>query len=160
MKLSNLFLHDHFFIFNFQSELSGIKLAWNILSVRPGLIRQVSTCLIRLKSGLTCPFHHHNHYSNFKILILLAEFYVLTVRSSICGPFLVHTIKKYLLKGQIISECLFDFLNFPKKHRKIWQKCSNHKITALYNVFNTLNSPYNHRIIRKCLPILCWFDHF
>ena len=22
-------------------------------------------------------------------------------------------------KGQIISECLFDFLNFPKKHRKI-----------------------------------------
>ena len=25
-------------------------------------------------------------------------------------------------KGQIISECLFDFLNFPKKHRKIWQR--------------------------------------
>ena len=22
-------------------------------------------------------------------------------------------------KGQIISECLFDFLNFPKNHRKI-----------------------------------------
>ena len=22
-------------------------------------------------------------------------------------------------KGQLISECLFDFLNFPKKHRKI-----------------------------------------
>ena len=34
---------------------------------------------------------------------------------------------------------------------KIWQisgqeskKWSNHKIKALYNVFNTLNSPYNH----------------
>ena len=24
-------------------------------------------------------------------------------------------------KGQIISECLFDFLNFPKNQRKIWQ---------------------------------------
>ena len=37
-------------------------------------------------------------------------------------------------RGQIISECLFDFLNFPKNHRKIWQisaqgskKWSNHK---------------------------------
>ena len=25
------------------------------------------------------------------------------------------------LKGQLISECLFDDLNFPKKQRKIWQ---------------------------------------
>ena len=73
-KHSNFFLHDYFFIFNFQRELSGIKLAWNILSVRPGLIRQVSTCLIRLKSGLTCPFHHHNHYSNGKILIFLKDY--------------------------------------------------------------------------------------
>ena len=24
-------------------------------------------------------------------------------------------------KGQLISECLFDFLNFPKNQRKIWQ---------------------------------------
>ena len=24
-------------------------------------------------------------------------------------------------KGQLISECLFDFLNFPKNHRKIGQ---------------------------------------
>ena len=23
------------------------------------------------------------------------------------------------VKGQLISECLFDFLNFPKNHRKI-----------------------------------------
>ena len=24
-------------------------------------------------------------------------------------------------KGQLISECLFDILDFPKKQRKIWQ---------------------------------------
>ena len=24
-------------------------------------------------------------------------------------------------KGQLISECLFDFVNFPKKQRNIWQ---------------------------------------
>ena len=60
-------------------------------------------------------------------------------------------------KCQLISECLFDFLNFPENNRKIWQisaqeskKCSNHKITAPYSVFDTLNSPYNHIIIRKC----------
>ena len=47
----------------------------------------------------------------------------------------------YSLKGQIISECLFDFLNFPKNHRKFWQisaqeheRCWNHqnKDNALY----------------------------
>ena len=26
-----------------------------------------------------------------------------------------------ILKGQLISECLFDFLNFPKNQRKIWK---------------------------------------
>ena len=26
-----------------------------------------------------------------------------------------------VVKGQLISECLFDFLNFPKNHWKIWQ---------------------------------------
>ena len=26
-----------------------------------------------------------------------------------------------MAKGQLISECLFDDLNFPKKQRKIWQ---------------------------------------
>ena len=74
------------------------------------------------------------------------------------GTTKVNLTKSSTTKGQIISECLFDFLNFPKNHRKIWQisaqkskKCSNHKITAPYSVFNTLNSPYNHRIIRKCL---------
>ena len=49
-------------------------------------------------------------------------------------------------KGQLISECLFDVLNFPKNKQKISvqesQKLSNHKIKALYNVFNTLNSPF------------------
>ena len=44
-------------------------------------------------------------------------------------------------RGQIISECLFDFLNFPKNHRKIWhisaqehERCWNHqnKDNALY----------------------------
>ena len=48
-------------------------------------------------------------------------------------------------KGQLISEWLFDVLNFPKKQRKNLtisaqesKKCSNHiKIKPLYNVFNT-----------------------
>ena len=45
-------------------------------------------------------------------------------------------------KGQLISECLFDFLNFPKNQQKIWQisaqgskKWSNHKIKAYYDDF-------------------------
>ena len=48
----------------------------------------------------------------------------------------------WFFKGQLISECLFDFLNFPKKQRKIWQisaqeskKGSNHKIKAYYDDF-------------------------
>ena len=77
-------------------------------------------------------------------------------------PFLA-TVKAFIIlgaiyKGQLISECLFDMLNFPKNQRKIWQisaleskKWSNHKIKAPYSVFITLNSPYNHNIIRKCL---------
>ena len=46
-------------------------------------------------------------------------------------------------EGQLISECLFDILTFPKKQREIWQisalefkKLSNHKITAHYNDFD------------------------
>jgi hypothetical protein len=42
----------------------------------------------------------------------------------------------WIPKGRIISECLFDFLNFPKKQQKIRQfyapeskKWSNHIIT-------------------------------
>ena len=33
----------------------------------------------------------------------------------VCMPFL-------LCKGQLITECLFDILNFPKNQRKIWQR--------------------------------------
>ena len=59
---------------------------------------------------------------------------------------------RYLLfKGQLISECLFDFLNFPKNHQKIWQisaqepkKWLNHQIKALYNTFNTINNKFDH----------------
>ena len=56
-------------------------------------------------------------------------------------------------KGQIISECLWFFLNFPKSQRKIKKnsapeskKRSNHKIKALW-------------YIKKVL-LLSWFDHF
>ena len=30
-------------------------------------------------------------------------------------------VEKAADEGQLISECLFDFLNFPKNQRKIWQ---------------------------------------
>jgi hypothetical protein len=50
-----------------------------------------------------------------------------------------------IIKGQLISECLFDILNFPKNQQKIWQisaleykKWSNHKIKAHYNDFDTI----------------------
>ena len=65
---------------------------------------------------------------------------------------------KNACKDQLISECLFGVLNFPKNQQKIQQisapvskKWSNHKIKAPYSVFDTLNSPYDHSIIRKCL---------
>ena len=63
-----------------------------------------------------------------------------------------------MAKGQLISECLFDILNFPKNKQKVWKisaseskKRSNHKITAPYSVLNTLSSPFIHNFIRKCL---------
>ena len=72
----------------------------------------------------------------------------------------IHYILQYH-KGQLISECLFGVLSFPKNQRKISQifapeskKWSNHRIMAPYSVFNTSNSPYNHRIIRKCLYLV------
>ena len=59
-------------------------------------------------------------------------------------------------KGQIISECPFEILDFPKIPPKIWQisaleseKWSNHKIKALYNVFNTLNNKFDHIYYEK-----------
>ena len=43
-----------------------------------------------------------------------------------CQIFMQYLRQKSLFlwsnsKGQLISECLFDFLNFPKNQRKIWQ---------------------------------------
>ena len=57
-----------------------------------------------------------------------------------------------VLKGQLISECLFDFSNFPKKHRKIWQisaqelkRCCNHqnKDNLSYYVRGAYNFHYS-----------------
>ena len=55
----------------------------------------------------------------------------------------VLNVWKYI-KGQLISECLFDALNFTKKQRKIWQisaleskKWSNCKIKVHYDDFDT-----------------------
>ena len=56
------------------------------------------------------------------------------------GNLLRNTDNK-TVKGQTISECLFDFLNFPKNQRKIWQistpetkSCQINKAKALsYN---------------------------
>ena len=59
-------------------------------------------------------------------------------------------------KGQIISECPLEILDFPKIPPKIWQisaleseKWSNHKIKALYNVFNTLSNKFDHMYYKK-----------
>ena len=67
-------------------------------------------------------------------------------------------------KGQLISKCPFGVIVLTKKPTKKFdnfcprkfEKRSNHKIKAPYNVFNTLNSPYNHMyidnsIMRRCL---------
>ena len=68
----------------------------------------------------------------------------------------------FFTKGQLISECLFDVLNFPKNQRKIWQisaleskKWSNHKIKAHYNDFDTNYVQIILNIIRRCL---CFVD--
>ena len=62
-------------------------------------------------------------------------------------------------KGQLISECPFEILDFPKIPPKNWQisaleskKWSNHKIKALYNVFDTLNNKFDHMYYEK-LPL-------
>ena len=73
-----------------------------------------------------------------------------------CDHFL--DISHTYTKGQLISECLFDVLNFPKNQRKIWQisaleykKWSNHKIKAHYNDFDTNYVQIILNIIRRCL---------
>ena len=62
------------------------------------------------------------------------------------------------IKGQIISECLFDVFKFSKKPTKNLtnfcpgsKKWSNYKIKAQNSVFSTSKNPYNHSITRKCL---------
>ena len=59
-------------------------------------------------------------------------------------------IPKILIKGQLISKCPFCVIVWTKIQRKKltisaleFEKWLNHRIKALYNVFNTLNSPYN-----------------
>ena len=51
-------------------------------------------------------------------------------------------VEKAADEGQLISECLYDFLNFPKNQQKIWQISaqeskwwSNHRIKPYYNGF-------------------------
>ena len=63
--------------------------------------------------------------------------------------FLPYACEKYTAaaKGQLISECLFDFLNFPKNHWKIWQiSAQGSKSGQIIREMslNALNSPYNH----------------
>ena len=60
-------------------------------------------------------------------------------------------LKSELSKGQLISKCPFGVIvwtKIPTKKLTIsaleFEKWSNHKIKALYNVFNALDSPYNH----------------
>ena len=48
-------------------------------------------------------------------------------------------------KGQLISECIFDFLNFPKHQRKIWQISAPESKTGQINKVKTLS--YNTMII-------------
>ena len=53
----------------------------------------------------------------------------------------------HIAKGQIISECLFDFLNFPKSNEKfdkfLPKDLKSGQIIREMSL-NTLNSPYNH----------------
>ena len=63
------------------------------------------------------------------------------------GAFTNYVYKKsWLFKGQTISECPLEILDFPKIPPKIWQisaqetkKWSNHKIKALsYNIYDQI----------------------
>ena len=51
----------------------------------------------------------------------MVKFAYSKVLSYTSGVTEISNFYKYLPKGQIISECLFDFLNFPKNHRNFWQ---------------------------------------
>ena len=71
--------------------------------------------------------------------------------SALCNVCMDQHCTTVIAKGQIISECPLEILDFPKIPRKIWQisaleskKWSCHKIKTLYNVFNTLNNKFDH----------------
>ena len=75
-----------------------------------------------------------------------------------CGELLIkYELADICVKGQLISDCFFGVLNFPKNQRKIWQisaleskKWSNQQIKALsynniihiwlYGLFNVLKT--------------------
>ena len=74
--------------------------------------------------------------------------------------YLITTVFLLVLERSVDFKISFWCHRFrPKYQQQIWQifalefeKWWNHKIKALYNVFNTLKSPYvNCSIIRKCL---------
>ena len=55
-----------------------------------------------------------------------------------------------------MSECVYEIIDFPKYQQKIWQisaleskKCSNHKIKAHYNDFDTRNICKLYQIFKK-----------
>ena len=64
--------------------------------------------------------------------------------------FLIQSIDFHIKVSKFQNDFLMSYI-FQKTNAKIWRisaleskKGSNHKIKALYNVFNTLNSKYNH----------------
>ena len=66
---------------------------------------------------------------------------IVIVHASVESQYMYWTVSSI---GQLISECLLDVLNFPKKQQKNWQisaleykKWLNHKIKAHYNDFDT-----------------------
>ena len=71
---------------------------------------------------------------------LLSEWNLLTKNITMRAQ--IHQQYYYSTKGQLISECLFDVLSFPKKTTKNLtnfcpRKWSNHKVKAQYNDFDT-----------------------
>ena len=112
----------------------GLKIMLIILTLLNVQIRITNTLIIHLSSKLLVLWKTWNQLDNYRWFIFA----------------LPQT------KGQIISECPFEILDFPKIPRKIWQisaleseKWSNHKIKALYNIFNTLNNKFDHIYYKK-----------
>ena len=72
-------------------------------------------------------------------------------------------MKSFIVKGQLISECLYDLLKFSKKNRKIWQisapeheRCWNHQ-----NKDNDLQFTYDYMgYLMYYSALILWFDYF